>query len=120
MQSVTLILPYPVSANRYWRSYATEQGTVRVVKTPEARVYQQKVFWLAKSQGIRKIKGNVRIRMYLYGGRMDIDNAIKPTLDALQGAAYQNDRQVTSVSIERMADDGAGDRLEVEVDGIEV
>lgn len=116
MVSIRLVLPYPVSANRYWRSFATKFGHVRVVMSPEARVYKQKVFWLAKSQGAKATGEQVRVRMFLYGGRMDVDNAIKPTLDALQGAVYENDRQVRAVSIEKMEPDGAGDRLEVEVE----
>jgi Holliday junction resolvase RusA-like endonuclease len=31
--------------------------------------------------------------------RIDIDNAQKVAIDALQGTAYENDRQITSLSI---------------------
>lgn len=34
----------------------------------------------------------------------DLDNRIKPTLDALQGVIYTDDRQVTEISVRRGVD----------------
>jgi hypothetical protein len=63
-----------------------------------------KVGEAASSHGTRIIQGNdVEIEIVYStsiseGARTDIDKIIKPTLDALQGVVYTDDRQVRSVS----------------------
>jgi crossover junction endodeoxyribonuclease RusA len=45
-------------------------------------------------------KREMRDRNWVLGvRRIDIDNAQKVAIDALQGVAYENDRQITSLSI---------------------
>ena len=113
------VLPYPPSTNRIWRSFALPNGGVRVILTPEARRYKQEVFWLAKAAGMNVIGGpvSVYIRLIPPGKRsIDVDNAIKITLDALQNVAYQNDRQVRRIVAEIGEPEKGNARLEVRVE----
>lgn len=111
-------LPYPPSTNRIWRSFASPNGGVRVVLTPEARRYKQEVFWRAKTAGARITEApvSVRIRLVPPGRRsIDVDNAIKVTLDALENVAYFNDKQVRRLFAEVAEPEKGNARLEVEV-----
>lgn len=113
------ILPYPPSANRIWRSFALPGGGVKVILTPEARRYKQEVFWLAKAAGMHVIGGpvSVSIRLVPPGRRsIDLDNAVKVTLDALQHVAYRNDKQVRRLYAEAAEPEKGKARLEVTVE----
>lgn len=114
-----LILPYPVSANRYWRSFVPKGWTRATVHaTPEAKAYKSQVGWLAKAAGIRgPVRYPIEVGLRLVpknGICMDVDNAIKVALDALNGVAWIDDSQVYKLTIERFAPDGRA-RLEVTV-----
>ena len=113
-----LILPYPPSANRYWRIFRN-----RATLSADARLYKRKVRALALSRGmsdpttapvslaltlrpVRPLDGDKRERLHgphwhLKLRCIDLDNALKIALDALQGIAYANDKQVRSIYIER-------------------
>ena len=116
---VKLTLPYPVSANRYWRSFVPK-GWARavVVVSPEAKAYKEQAGWIAKAAGLRNpVLGLVEVRIKLFPRDkrlLDIDNVLKVAIDSLAGIAYANDKQVNKVSAERCEPDGRP-RLEVEV-----
>ena len=99
--SILITLPYPPSANRYWRSY---RG--RVVKSEEARAYQQKAGWIAKTSGFDCTSNNVSLtlRVYRPAKRGDLDNTLKILVDSLKGIIYQDDEQVTIIHAERYDD----------------
>ena len=99
-----ILLPTPVSANRYWRNF---RG--RMVVSKEAQAYKQAVGWMwlaAKRRMIDGLDVHVEIQLCpkLTKGnvasktRMDLDNCVKLTLDALNGVAYLDDSQVVSIS----------------------
>lgn len=95
-------LPYPPSANRYWRNF---RG--RMVVSSEARQYKNAVRLLAKSKGFSKpYECSVSVSMEVFRPRRigDLDNTIKVTLDALQGIAYVDDSQVTAIHAHRNDD----------------
>ena len=49
------LLPYPLSANRYWRTYAEGfKGEPVTVCSSEAKAYKAQVGWLAKAAGIHQ------------------------------------------------------------------
>lgn len=128
-QEITLVLPWPVSANRYWRSFVP-RGHQRAIITlsDEAKAYKQEVGWLAKKAGVRNwIKGRVAVDIQLYPMRpadwakraakdpagwddtvrcIDLDNARKVLYDALKGVAFGDDRWVWEDSARRMEPDG--------------
>jgi len=49
--------------------------------------------------------------------RVDLDNALKVALDAMQGAAYEDDRQITDIRIRlRQPIEGGGMTVTVSTD----
>jgi crossover junction endodeoxyribonuclease RusA len=106
---MTFTLPFPVSANRYWRTFRN-----RVVKSDEARKYQDAAGWLAKAAGVQEIDGSVglELRIYRPQRRGDLDNRIKVLLDAMQGILYADDGQVSEIHA-YLDDDKHAPRVEV-------
>lgn len=99
-------LPYPPSANRYWRVW---RG--RAVKSKEAREYQE-----AARETLPKEPATgpviVTLRVFRPARRGDLDNSIKVVLDALKGAAFDDDGQVVELHAYRY-DDKRRPRVEV-------
>ena len=71
---------------------------------------------LAHNAKVKPTSKPVAVTLQWYRGRHagDLDNRIKCALDALQGAAYANDNQVTELHAYRHDDKGKG-RMEVVV-----
>jgi crossover junction endodeoxyribonuclease RusA len=117
---ITLTLPYPVSANRYWRTVVNKK-TLRAMTfvSEEAKSFKSEVGWTAKAQGLRTpLKGPVELVVKLIpknGVCMDLDNALKVTIDALKGIAYVDDSQVRRIDAERCEPDGQTSRMEVTI-----
>lgn len=98
-----LRLAYPVSANRYWRTF---RG--RTIRSSEADAYKASARVVAERFGVVEIQGPVSVAIALLPKltkrglasltRMDLDNCIKVTLDALNGIAYFDDAQVVNLS----------------------
>ena len=129
-EMITLTLPYPVSANVYWRSFVP-RGHSRAIVTlsDEAKAYKATVGKLVRAAGIvRPITGRVAVTVQLYPARpqdwarrarkdpmawdddvrcIDLDNANKVLLDSLKGLALDDDKWVRRLSAERMEPDGA-------------
>lgn len=120
---ILLRLPYPVSANRYWRSFVP-RGHARAIVTlsDEAKAYKREVAWLAKAARVQPIAGRIELRYWLIphcpqdaGKRaqrdpdawdmsvecLDLDNAAKVLLDALKGLAFEDDSQIHRIVAER-------------------
>ena len=97
----TITLPYPPSANRYWRMW---RG--RMVVSGEARQYKLDVATLARVAGVRQIEGDVSINIDIYRPikRGDLSNRIKIVEDALQGVAYKDDAQIVELTARRFED----------------
>lgn len=127
MKSTVLVLPYPVSANRYWRPVAFG-GRLANVPTKEAKQYRETVAKIALAAGMREpYAGRVELALQLYPGRpqdyarraqkdpdfwdddvrcMDLGNCEKVLEDALNGIAYLDDKQVFRCTKERMEPTG--------------
>lgn len=118
MTGTTVNLPYPVSANRYWRSYAVK-GRAMVVVSDEARSYRTQCGWIAKAAGLRiPMQGEIELVITLVPANrvcMDLDNALKVIIDAMKGIAYEDDSQVRKITAERKPPDGQGARVELTV-----
>jgi crossover junction endodeoxyribonuclease RusA len=104
-----LRLPYPPSANRYWRVW---RG--RAVKSTEARAYQAQVKLMNPGGAAFVTPVAVSIRVYRPAKRGDVDNAIKVLLDSLKGIAFVDDKQVVELHAYRF-DDKHNPRAEVEI-----
>lgn len=109
-----LRLPYPPTANLYWRSF---RG--RVVKSSEARAYQKLAAMYALAEGMRPTAAPVAVILEVYRPRKqgDLDNTLKVLLDALKGVAYVDDAQVVELHAFRH-DDKADPRAMVSIDEV--
>jgi len=126
---IELTLPYPVSANVYWRSFVPRgHSRATVTLSDEAKAYKAMVGRLVRAAGVmRPIAGRVAITVRLYPARpqdwarrarkdpagwdddvrcIDLDNANKVLLDSLKGWAIEDDRWVRRIVSERMEPDG--------------
>lgn len=101
--AIRMILPYPVSANRYWRVFRN-----RVCHSQEAISYRREVALIALRGGYAKpFSGDVSVSIALCPHltkkgaasevRIDLDNCLKVAMDALQGIAFNNDKQVVDL-----------------------
>lgn len=103
MSAGAFLLSYPPGSNRLWR---TVRG--KVIVSAEALAWKREAAWRAQAAGIRPLAGAVAVILVLHPRmtakgranqtRLDVDAPIKVTLDALQGVAFGNDKQVTFVS----------------------
>lgn len=124
---IVVTLPYPISANRYWRQFTIGK---RVMSAPssDATKYKRDVALLCRASGVCKpISGRVAIDVRLFPHRpqdwakrqrlhgatwddsvqcIDLDNANKVLLDALKGVAIDDDKWVRRLTSERMEPDG--------------
>lgn len=95
---MTLTLPYPPSMNTYWR-----RNGHRYFIAPAGIAFRTEVEAYCMAAGLRPIAGNVALSVSLVPGdrrRRDIDNVLKPLLDALtHGGAWHDDAQVKALSV---------------------
>ena len=129
MTALVLTLPYPISANRYWRTFMPKGFKAPVTTlSSEAKAYKEQVGWLVKAAGVRKpIIGRVAVSYVLYPHRpldwqkrvakdplgwddtvqcIDLDNAQKVLFDSLKGLAFEDDKWVRRIQAERAEPDG--------------
>lgn len=109
-----LTLPYPPTANKYWRVF---RG--RAVKSAEAREYQRQARLLFMVEHCARsvcLSGPVAVYVKAYRPRKlgDLDNTLKVALDALKGLAFEDDSQIVAINAERH-EDKENPRLEIEV-----
>jgi crossover junction endodeoxyribonuclease RusA len=98
----TILLAYPPSTNRAWR-----MANGRMIQPAAVKAWKHAAQWTARAAGMPQLAGAVRIvatlhpRMTKDGKaskrRLDLDNSIKMALDALNGVAYGDDKQVIEV-----------------------
>lgn len=127
MSRIIATLPWPVSANVYWRTRVVK-GVAMTYVSAEAKAFKEQVGWLLKAAGcVRPIEGRVAVSLTLYPHRpldwqkrqrklgaqwddsvrsIDLDNAIKVTLDAMKGIAFEDDAWVRRITAERAEPDG--------------
>lgn len=110
---IDLVLPWPPSVNRYWRSV-----NGRVLIAAAGRKYRTDVelsMRLAGRKGIGPAPVRVSIDAYLPDARRrDIDNLLKAPLDALTAAGmWDDDSQVQALSIRKAGMDRHHPRLEI-------
>lgn len=137
---VSLSLPYPVSANVYWRTRVAGKIAMTYVSN-EAKAYRRQVLALARAAGIvEPIKGRVMLEIWLYPGRpldwqkrqrllgaewddgvrsIDLDNANKVLLDSLKDVVIEDDAWVRRIASQRMEPDEHGARVVVRITKIE-
>lgn len=138
MTQLTLVLPYPISANRYWRPVSIGKH-ITIVPTKEAKAYKAQV--AAQVPPGSLITGRCSLEVFLFPRRpqdwikrqrihgaawddtvqcIDLDNANKVLLDALKGVAIEDDRWVRKMTAQRMEPDQYGARVVVRITAIKV
>jgi crossover junction endodeoxyribonuclease RusA len=134
---IRLTLPYPVSANRYWRQFFNPRAR-HVMQGPstEAQSYKREVASIARQAGIRTpLVGRVEVRYWLVPHApsdaqkrarldpdawdlgvqcLDLDNAQKVLMDSLKGVVFEDDRLVHRIVAERAAPGQKGLIVEIE------
>lgn len=102
------VLPYPPTANLYWRNF---RG--RMVTSAAARAYKAKV---AMTHTKAPVTGPVGVTLLVYrpARRGDLDNTLKVSLDSLKGIAFEDDSQIQEICARRY-EDPANPRIEVKV-----
>lgn len=121
---ITLILPYPVSANRYWRTVVNRKtGHAMTFVSEEAKAFKTEVAWKAKTCGVKSpLLGRIAISYTLHPKLpqdwarrqrkdpsgwtdtvqcMDLDNAQKVLLDAMKGVVFSDDKWVRRIVAQR-------------------
>lgn len=136
---LTVTLPWPVSANVYWRTRVVK-GVAMTYVSAEAKAFKADVSRLMRAAGCTSpMPGRVAVMLTLYPHRpqdwqkrqrklgaawddgvrsIDLDNAIKVTLDALKGIAFEDDVWVRRILAERAEPDGEA-RLVVTITAID-
>ena len=124
---LTLTLPYPISANRYWKAI-TIPGRTMMAPSKEAKAYKQTVATLARASGIAEpFSWRVAVELDLFPQRpqdwakrarrdpvawdddvrcIDLGNAEKVLSDALQGIVFTDDRWIWDLHKRRKEPDG--------------
>lgn len=97
-----LNLPYPVSNNNNARMV-----NGRVITSKAAKAYKADVGWLARVAKCPMLEGDVIVNVFLHPkmnldgaaskNRLDLDNSLKLGLDALNGIAWKDDKQITRI-----------------------
>lgn len=112
---IKLTLPYPPSANRYWRSIVIG-GSVRVLVSSEAREYKRRCAAIAAVACPSPLEGPLGMSLAVFRPmrRGDLSNRIKVIEDAMQGVVFHDDNQVIRIDAQRH-DDKTNPRVEVVV-----
>jgi len=138
---IVLTLPYPISANRYWR-HGVVAGRAQTFVSKDAKDYRERVGWIAKANGVRSpLAGRLAVDLLLYPHRpldyrtrmrkhgalwddtvecIDLTNAEKVLMDALNGIAFEDDKQVRRYTAQRMEPDEKGARCILRIQPIVV
>lgn len=129
---IQIVLPYPISANRYWATRVVAPKGKRPMAltyvTPEAMAYKKRVGLILRAAGVRSpIAGRVSVDIKLYPKRpqdwakrakadplfwadsvmrLDLDNARKVVNDAMKDIAFGDDKCIWRDSGEVMEPDG--------------
>lgn len=94
-----IVMSYPVGANRVW-----QQANGRVIPNPKAVAWKRAAADSVRLAGVKLLSGDVEVHYRLHPKlnkdgsasktRLDVDAPAKALLDALNGVAYLDDKQV--------------------------
>jgi crossover junction endodeoxyribonuclease RusA len=115
MRRTQLVLPYPPSANVYWRT-ALVKGRPQTYVSEQGKAYREEVQKLCAAAGVACFTGGTSLRVAIFRPRRagDASNRIKVLEDALRELVYADDDQNVEVWVRRF-DDAADPRVEVTV-----
>ena len=137
MTQITLVLPYPISANRYWRPVKLGKH-ISIVPTKEAKAYKAEVATRYRGP---QITGRYLLEVFLFPNRpqdwqkrqrqhgvawddtvmcIDLGNCEKVLSDALRGVAIEDDKWAREIVLIRMEPDQHGARAVVRITALSV
>lgn len=97
---IELELPWPPSMNRYWRHVGS-----RTLLSRAGRKYRQAVALRVVLAGRPRVEGRLEVSIEAFAPdrrKLDLDNRLKATLDALEHAGvYADDEQIDDLRIRR-------------------
>jgi Holliday junction resolvase RusA-like endonuclease len=104
-KSISLVLPYPPSANRYWRFVVVRERAL-VLLSGEARAYKKAIATIAKAKVPHPMTGPLSVYLRIFRPRKagDLSNRIKVVEDALNKVCYADDNQIERIVAERFED----------------
>ena len=136
---MNIVLPYPVSANRYWHMVKIGPRSA-LAPTREAKAFKREVGLLAVMAGCRQpLDGRLSLRVELFPKRpldylkrvkarpddwadsvmcLDLGNCEKVLSDALNGVAWHDDKQLHEITLVRRDPDEHGPRAVVTISPI--
>lgn len=95
------VLPYPPSANRYWRHAAVfspnaGKWIATTYLSEEAELYKKVILLFCQKHKIKPLLKDVVLTAYVYRPQRsgDLGNRLKVIEDALENIAYLNDSQI--------------------------
>lgn len=117
MLMTTLDLPWPPSVNH---CFSVVRG--RPVLSKDVRVYRQVVRSILRSARMKPLLGPLMIRIDAFPPdrrRRDLDNILKPLLDALEhGGAFCDDSQIVILRARKL-EQTSGGKLLVQIQEVE-
>lgn len=125
LEKLHFVLPYPPSANRYWRSSAVySQKLAKYIAvtyvSDEAKTYKEIIATFARRHNIKPLRRSIKFTAYVYRPQKsgDLGNRLKVVEDALENIAYINDSQIAELHVFRR-EDSARPRIEIFLEEIE-
>lgn len=119
---VVIVLPWPPSVNRYYRSLSKGKLAGRVLVSQEGRAYRQEVAVILDRRRLPMIRDRMRISIEAFPPdrrRRDLDNLLKASLDALVfGGAIEDDSLIDDLRIRR-GEVREGGELRIHIQGME-
>ena len=116
MSETLIVLSGEPKSTQHIYRYACRGNFPCMYMTAQGKALKEQYQWEAKSQWKQPpLTGTIALRVDLYFGtrrRTDIDNFNKLSLDALTGIIYEDDNQITEVSIAKHFDK-AKPRIEI-------
>ena len=105
-QYVVVELPMPISTNRLWVPIR-RGSSVSVVKSKDYLAWISEAGYKLNSQRPGMVVGHFALHLWVGRNRLDLDNAVKATLDLLQSqGVIENDRLCVSLRVKRDDSDG--------------
>lgn len=119
MTTLQITLPWPPSANSYWRHPNKGANRGRSLISEKGRAYRKTVAWEVVRQKARcRLLGRIGLQITAHvpdRRRRDLDNLLKATQDALAHAGvYADDSQIDLLLVQRAPVSPPG-RLDIEI-----
>ena len=107
MKAVSIVLPWPPSSNRLWRSPNKGPLRGRHLLSRTARAYKTQAGMIIAAQPEEfpvPIPGRVAVRLRVYPPdrrKRDLDNVIKIVLDSCKGQCFDDDANIDHLEVLR-------------------